>query len=138
MTVQKLVVLGLISVAGIAGILGSATTEISPEQLNQIERTIPKCETEKECERKWAGAQAWVAKNSGYKIQVATDSLIETYNSTDSSTRLAARVVKEPIGSTGYQFVVTVWCDNIYGCRPDVASAMLDFNRTVNAIATDL
>lgn len=121
---------------GISMILGSATTQTRHPMADEFQRTIPKCFNDRECERKWAAAQAWVANRTAYKIQVATSSLIETYNPPSGSTSIAARVVKEPIGDNGYQFIVSVWCGNIFGCQPDSWAAAIDFNRTINAVAT--
>jgi hypothetical protein len=121
---------------GIFLILGSATTQTRQPMVDEFQRTIPNCFNDKECERKWAAAQAWVVKRAAYKIQVATSSLIETYNAASGSTGIAARVVKEPIGDNGYQFIVSVWCGNVFGCQPDSWDAAIDFNRTINAVAT--
>jgi hypothetical protein len=59
--------------------------------------------------------------------------LIETYNATNSETKIAARVTKEPLGDGKYKLLVSVWCDNIFGCFPDKLDAALDFNRKVSA-----
>jgi hypothetical protein len=130
--------IGLFAVisSGILMILGSATTQTRHPMADEFQRTIPKCFNDRECERKWAAAQAWIVKRAAYKIQVATSSLIETYNPPSGSTGIAARVVKEPISDNGYQFIVSVWCGNIFGCRPDSWDAAIDFNRTINAVAT--
>jgi hypothetical protein len=121
---------------GILMILGSATTQTRQPMVDEFQRTIPKCFNDKECERKWAAAQAWVVTRAAYKIQVATSSLVETYNAASGSTGIAVRVVKEPISDNGYKFIVSVWCGNIFGCQPDSWDAAIDFNRTINAVAT--
>jgi hypothetical protein len=130
--------LGIVAVisSGILLILGSAATQVQQPKIDEFQRTIPKCFTDKEYERKWAAAQSWVAAHAAYKIQTATNSLMETYNARNSSPGIAVQVVKEPIGDNGYRFLVRVWCDNIFGCRPDSWDAALDFNRTINAVAT--
>ena len=103
-------------------------------KLNEIERTIPTCTGEKECNAKWETAQLWVVKNAGYKIQTATSVLIQTFNATGSRPSLAAEITKEPQGGGRYQFHAKVWCDNIFGCSPNRLDALLDFNRTLNAV----
>jgi hypothetical protein len=116
--------------------IGCATVP-SPEtdvKRAQIRNTTPTCMSERECNAKWEVAQLWVVKNAGYKIQTVTSVLIETYNATNSRVELAARVTKEPLGNGRYKFIIAVWCDNIFGCRPDSLDAHLDFNRTVNSM----
>lgn len=100
-------------------------------RMQEIERTTPVCAGDADCTSKWEAAQLWVAKNAGMKIQTVTSVLIQTYNSTDSSTRLAATVTKEPLGGGRYKIVANLRCDNIYGCRPDRLDATIQFNRAV-------
>jgi hypothetical protein len=99
----------------------------------QIYNTAPVCLGKEDCAAKWDAAQLWVAKNAGYKIQTATNVIIETYNAFGSSTNLAASITKEPMGAGKYKIVAHLWCDNIFGCSPDRMDATLDFNRTVSA-----
>ncbi len=104
------------------------------QQRQQFNKTIPFCNDDQDCKDKWSAAQIWVSRNCGMKIQIATDTLIETYNSVGSSTNLAARVVKEPIGDGKYRIVINTGCANIFGCFPDAWAAALDFNRYVGSI----
>ena len=74
-------------------------------------RTIPTCQTERECEVKWATARRWVLENAGMKLQHVTNDFLETFNSPEYSGRLAVRVVKEPLqGGSGYRIVITTQC----------------------------
>lgn len=50
-----------------------------------------------------------------------------------SSSGIAVQVTKEPAGGGTYRLVARVWCDNMFGCRPDALDALIDFNRTVGA-----
>lgn len=117
----------------IATLNACATATPSPEVRAQFESTIPVCSGEADCKAKWEAAQLWVVHNAGFKIQTATDVVIETYNPTRSSPSLAARVTKEPLGSGQYRIVVSVWCDNIFGCVPDGWQAATNFNQVVGA-----
>lgn len=58
-----------------AGLSGCAVQQNPATQakINEIQRTIPTCTEEKECNAKWETAQLWVVKNAGYKIQTATN-----------------------------------------------------------------
>jgi len=51
----------------------------SPQVVQQFQNTIPTCSGEADCKAKWEAAQLWVVHNAGFKIQTATDVLIETY-----------------------------------------------------------
>ena len=65
----------------------------------------------------------WVAKNSYWKIQVATDVMISTYNGTEHSTQNSYSLVREPLGDGRERITMRTGCNNIFGCttRPDVA-----------------
>lgn len=99
----------------------------------EFERTVPICEGEADCKAKWEAAQLWVVHNAGFKIQTATDVLVETYNPGPSDAKIAARVTKEPLGGGKYKLVVFVWCNNIFGCVPNGWDAAIDFNNKVGA-----
>lgn len=129
-------VAGVVATLSVALLSGCAT--VSPAAMQQkrteFEQTIPTCSEEKECNAKWEAAQLWVVHHAGFKIQTATNVLIETYNATGGSPSIAVRVTKEPLGGGKYKLVVFVTCDNIFGCVPDSWDAALDFNRTVGAV----
>lgn len=120
--------------AGIS-LAGCATSPASDLRENraEFERTIPTCDGEQDCNAKWEAAQLWVVHNAGFKIQTATNVLLETYNATGGSTSIAARVTKEPLGGGRYKIIVRTWCDNIFGCTPNTWDAALDFNRKIGA-----
>jgi hypothetical protein len=111
----------------------AASAEIQALQA-QISATVPTCNSEELCRRKWEAAQVWIAQNSSYKLQIATDVLLETYNPAEYDPGIAVRVLKEPTGSTSYRFVVTVWCANVFGCNPNQYQAAIGFNNTLNSI----
>lgn len=125
----------LIGVIGLVLVGGCATTP-DPQRLamqEQINQTIPTCSGVEECNAKWEAAQLWVVHNSAYKIQTATNVLIETYNPSQHSPSLAARVTKEPQGAGKYRLLVALWCDNMFGCVPDAYAKALEFNKAVGA-----
>lgn len=113
---------------------GSGGSNVAAKRA-QVEATVPTCVTSEECELKWAAARRWVLETSGFKIQNITDDFLETYNPTSGSPSLAARVVKEPLGGGRYRLVVTLWCDNMFGCVPNAWDAALSFNQYVNGSA---
>lgn len=105
------------------------------EKRDRAIQTIPVCDGEKDCAAKWEAAQLWVSQNAGYKIQISSNVIIETYNSQDST--LAASITKEPLGSGKYKIIAKIWCSyedqGPYSCRPYSLDATLDFNAKVTA-----
>jgi hypothetical protein len=71
------------------------------------------------CKERWERAQIWVAKHSMFKIQTATDVLIQTFG-TQNDVRYTFSVTKEPLGGGKYRIVAEVVCGswNIHMCRP--------------------
>ena len=131
MLVVRIALIGAITVLGILAIVGSASNPPSQATVSEVRNNIPSCSGAAQCARMWSAAQAWVANNAGMKLQIATDSILETYNSTSYS-RLAVKVVKEPVGADGYRFVITTFCMDNSCIGPDPWAAALDFTRTVN------
>lgn len=121
-----------LTMIGAATIIGSASAPDNTWAREQFQETIPVCTGEKQCERMWSAAQIWVAKNAAMKIQVATNSVIETYNSTSWS-NLAVRVIKQPVGEDSYKFEVSTFCKDNTCIGVDPWVAALDFNRSVNS-----
>ena len=120
-----------------AGCIGEIQAQ-RQAMVSRLYETIPTCENEQDCKEKWNAAQAWIATNCGMKIQIATDTIIETYNPTGGSTRLAARAIKEPLGDGKYRIVINVWCDNFLGCFPDALESAVDFNQYVGRFGSVL
>jgi len=113
----------------------SACSTMTPEQRaavqNDLNANTPVCTEQRQCEGMWSAARNWVTSSCGMKIQTMTDTFIETYNSTDTST--ACRVTKDPRAAGGYAFNVAVSCGNMFGCVPDSVSQIRSFEATVNA-----
>lgn len=129
---------GLMLVSAASLLFSGCAIQQSPERqakLSELQRTIPTCYGERDCEAKWEAAQLWIVHHAGYKLQTTTNVLLETYNPSRSSTAIAVQVTKEPEGGGRYKMPVKIWCDNMFGCLPDSLDAALDFNRTVAAAA---
>lgn len=105
---------------------GCATApEMSPAELAELRQPV-RCQSKSECDLFWQRAQAWVVRNSGYRIQIANDVLIQTFGPFGSKTELAFVLVKEPASTGGSTISITASCDNIFGCFPDSRSAVRD------------
>lgn len=119
----------------LAALLSSCALTESPERQMlraKIEQTRPICSGNEDCQAKWEAAQLFVVKHAGYKIQIASSVLIETYNPTSASTSLAMRVTKEPLGGGQYKIIARVWCDNPLGCVSDPINVVLAFNHIIS------
>ncbi|WP_308366981.1 MULTISPECIES: hypothetical protein [unclassified Microbulbifer] len=89
------------------------------------------CEGEDQCKEMWERATFFVNANAGFKIQIHNDTIIQTYNPTNSSPRLAFSITREPLGGGKYQIWTKVWCANMFGCQPNQFEATARAKRYV-------
>lgn len=122
-------------IASMLAALSGCTANVQNDDLKRVEleRTVPVCDGEADCKAKWEAAQLWIVRNAGWKLQLTTDVLLQTYNAVGGSPKIAVQAVKEPIGGGKYRILVTVSCDNIFGCVPNQWDAALDFNKVVSS-----
>jgi hypothetical protein len=93
------------------------------------------CTAGKDCDAKWSRAVAWVSQNSGFKIQVQTDSLIQTYGPGEpDTTNLAATVNKVAKTGDQYEIIAKIGCANLIGCTKEPRAALTDFVKFVGGI----
>lgn len=81
----------------------------------------------------WRRAQAWIATNSRWKIQVATDTVISTYTPTASSIDLGFQATRVPLSGGRELIEVRAACDNMFGCRPHQHAAIADMKTYVTS-----
>lgn len=67
------------------------------------------CQNKIECEKAFALTQIFVSENSDMKIQVATDTIVETYNPTESM-KTALKAIKIPRRGDSAEIVLTASC----------------------------
>lgn len=91
------------------------------------------CRGTDQCKRYWQRAQVWVAQNSYWKIQTATDVLIQTYNAVQGSTRRAYTVLKEPGSGEVERIMIRSACDNMFGCDVNEFEVAARFKAYVRA-----
>jgi uncharacterized protein YceK len=101
-----------------------------------IDQSTPYCQGEEECKQKWAAAQVWVSQNIRYRVQMATDSIIQTMGPSryPDQTLTAATVTKEPIGGGKYKITSKMSCYSMIVCAPDPFQATLAMNDYINAV----
>lgn len=96
------------------------------------------------CNLAWQRAQLWISKHSRWKIQTATDVLIQTYNPSANSPTYGFTVSEEPMEPGTYRITIQIVCGNLLGCNPrpeDIARAFyyyLDSGKDLLAIYGDV
>ncbi len=79
-------------------------------------RNSVKCVGVAQCDRTFAQAQAYVLQQSDMRIQVATNTLIETYNGNDAG-KISMRIVRAPTAGDAWEVQMTAACND--DKRPD-------------------
>lgn len=123
---MKLHHVGVIALIGL--LVGCATPQgnLTQEQLADA-KAPPVCRDKDECAIYWSKAQIWLATNSAWKIQLATDSVLQTYSATSNSTSPSFTVTKQPQANGSSKIVVSAVCANPYGCIPPVWESIYSF-----------
>ena len=102
-------------------------------RLAEIERTIPVCTSDADCQAKWNAARTWVVTNADFSLRSDNETRIDTLNSDSTRAGTAVQVDRVQGRNGEYQIVVDVECFAAYGC-PNELDMRLDFNRTINAV----
>lgn len=76
----------------------------SARTLNRLQ-----CVGGSQCDRSFAQAQAYLLKQADMRIQVATPTLIETYNGT-SEGQISMRLLRVPAAGDKWDIVLSAWC----------------------------
>lgn len=77
------------------------------------------CSGDADCKLKWDRAQFWLARHSAWKVQTATDVMIQTFNPVGDEPSYGFNVTREPGGGGNYTIGVQIMCGNIFGCGSD-------------------
>lgn len=118
----------------IAATFLSACATAGPDPYTLAELQSPFiCENKAQCDLFWQRAQVWIAQNSTYKIQTATDTVIQTYGPLGSRVDLAFQITRIPNADGSAQIKMSAGCANIFGCRPDKFGAILEFRGFVKS-----
>jgi hypothetical protein len=106
----------LLAAAFAAALAGCATQpQLTPEE--QAEAHAPlTCSPGEQCAMYWRRAQAWLALNSRMKIQIATDTVLETHNVVNHEPTYAFRLVRVPEGTGSERITIFLACGNMFGC----------------------
>lgn len=128
-TTRSLLALALVACLAACAAPNPALTEEAQRPLT--------CATGPDCDAKWDAAQLWIVNHAGFKLQTATNVVLQTFGpstATNDSTRLAVTVTREPDSPGRMRIRIKASCGNPFGCTPDWQAAMVDFKRTVGAV----
>ena len=118
------------SVLAITCILVAACVGTRPIMLGAAANAGPvTCDTN--CTTAWERAQLWIAKHARWKIQTATDVLIQTYNPPEQDASYGLIATKEPVGGGRYTIRLALRCANFIRCNPSQADVASAFNHYV-------
>ncbi len=122
----------------IFAVSGCAYQEVLNRQMMEFESTIPTCDSEEECEIKWAAAQQWIISVYQWDFLRVADDFIEAY-AYDPRYRYRiadVRVVKWSMGKNKYRMIIYIYGDpHPFIKYPvwDEWEKKIDFNRYVNS-----
>jgi hypothetical protein len=90
----------------------------TPEEAAALQMPVT-CESKTACDVAWRKATAWVVENSGWKVQVATDSLVQTFGPGTQSATLAFTLVRKPLADGWEELALTASCnEDGFPCYP--------------------
>jgi hypothetical protein len=90
-----------------------------------------KCRDKDDCAEKWSKAQVWLATHSKWKIQTASDSVIQTFGPGSSSD--AAFTIARIIRADGSgEIDIRAMCGNLFGCIPTTKELEAHFRNYLN------
>lgn len=127
----RIVLLALVALH-LGGCAAPRVDRLSDEDLRELSEDLV-CEGADACAFMWRRAQVWVVNNAGYKIQTATDTVIETFNPARAyESRWAIQIVRHPLTPTRDRLELRPSC----GASPLCGSATrleLKFKREMRA-----
>jgi hypothetical protein len=110
----------------------ATTGSDDPRQVAQAMEPLG-CLDRTQCELYWQRAKVWISSNAYYRVQLSSDSVIETYGPLAGRMELAYRVLKIPDAAGGARITVVAECGNVFRCVPTVTEALVAFKRFASA-----
>lgn len=81
----------------------------------------------------WRRAQFWIARTSAYKLQVISDTVLETYGAKNGSTGWAFGATREPLQDGAEEISLSPSCGSYPQCTDNPVALRADFARYVTA-----
>jgi hypothetical protein len=89
------------------------------------------CMAGPDCDAKWSRAASWIAANSVLKVQIRTDSVIQTTPPVQFDATPAFTVTKVARGEGRYEITFNAACGIGARCVPPIAEARARFTQAV-------
>lgn len=124
---QKALLTSLVSMLTTACV----TTDIDPTTKEEALRPLV-CANEIECTLYWQRAQFWVSSSSVWKLQIITDTVLETYTPQNADIRLGFKVLRERNSDGSSRIRIGAYCGNTIGCKEHPLSAIRRFKLYVS------
>ena len=113
----------LVIPTAVAGLLLSAC--VTRQYTPPIEPVL--CLNKDQCAAMWSRAQAFVVQKSVYRLQLVSDSVIQTYGPGPRETFLAFTITKITHADGSGEILMRAGCANYLGCVPSVGTAAQQF-----------
>lgn len=110
----------------------STRGQVNPDVM-QIATTPLTCSNQNECDVWWQRAQSWVTNHSAYKVEAATDSLIQTTGPDGGKRALAYQITKTANHDGTATIGFAAHCDSSLGCKPNPWEAGANFKEFVRS-----
>lgn len=92
------------------------------------------CDGPEQCTLWWRRAQIWIARTSAYKLQVISDTVLETYGARPGSTGWAFSATREPLKDGAEQIELSPHCGSYPQCTESPVTLRADFARYVMSL----
>ncbi|MEG1691286.1 MAG: hypothetical protein RR308_16170 [Hafnia sp.] len=112
--------------------LSGCAQKVDPQTAAMAQQPVY-CQGKEQCDAYWSRAKAWIAMNSGWKIQMSDETVISTYSPVGNSAVLGYQVVKTPMGGDKSEIVVQTACANMFGCIPGAAEQTAKLKNYIKA-----
>lgn len=86
-----------------------------------------RCSGAAECGAMWSRAQSYVAQRSHYKLQLVSESIIQTYSGRIEDVWLSYLITRETAADGSGVIRFKAGCGNFFGCSPRPTEAAADF-----------
>ena len=102
---------------------------------SQLQQLMPPqpiiCISGPDCDAKWGRAATWITTNSTFKIQVRTDTSLQTAGPVPSETTPAFTITKVARGEGRFEITFNGGCGNPYRCVTSIAESHARFAQFV-------
>src|SRR6202045_5326022 len=102
---------------------------------SQLQQLMPPqpiiCISGPDCDAKWGRAATWITTNSTFKIQVRTDTSLQTAGPVPSETTPAFTVTKVARGEGRFEITFNAACGTGARCLPPITEARARFTQAV-------